>query len=152
MDRNFALPIARKTCGGLRPNGKVLHRSGIGVLFARQHLSSHVFGQLDVINADRTGVASCQINLTFIGEDEFARELRGIRMLAVLVENRRIAAHYAAFRRNHDFKAVAVNLIAVVERIEIPQHTDFNFPFFEIGHTGSTIERRPCLAILAKKS
>ena len=54
-------------------------------------------------------------------------------MLGPLIQNRRVAARDRPFGGDQHLKAVAVDLIAVVQSIKVPEHTDFDFTLFEVG-------------------
>ncbi len=101
------------------------------VLLGRQQLGLDVVRQRQMLGADRARIAARQVDLAGVGEDVFARQLGGVRVLGVFVDDGGVAGGDRAVRRDQHFKTGFVDLIAVVQAVEVPHHANLHFPFLQ---------------------
>ena len=85
IDNDFFLPELRQLLGSLFPRSGVFDGCHIFILLVRQQLGLNFRRQLQVLCANRSGVAVGQVGLTSIAEDKLAGQLGSVRVLAYLL-------------------------------------------------------------------
>ena len=87
-----------------------------------------------MLGTNRARIAFRQVDLAFIRQDVFTRQLGGVRMFSVFIDDGAVARSDGTVGRDHHFVAVFVDLIAVVQTVKVPHHRHLNFAFFNVGN------------------
>ncbi|RMS06994.1 hypothetical protein ALP73_05277 [Pseudomonas coronafaciens pv. garcae] len=120
----------RQGLGRLLPRIRVDDRLGILVLVLRQQFGLNGLRQLEVLYADRTRIAFGQPDLTGIAERVLTRQLGGVRVFGVFVDNGGVPGNHRAIRRDQHYVVVRIGHLGLVAQpVEVPDHTHFDFAF-----------------------
>ena len=134
VDDDFFLPQLWQGFGGFLPGSGIFDRRYVLVLLVWQQLFLHVFGQLEVFSANRPRIASRQVGLARITEDEFAGQLGRVRVLGLFIDEGGVTRNHRAIGGDQHHVIIGVSHFCLVaQAIEIPDHADFHFTFFHRG-------------------
>ncbi|CAI8924280.1 hypothetical protein EMIT0180MI3_360032 [Priestia megaterium] len=134
IDDDFFLPLLRQRLGGLFPRVGVFDRRDLFVLFVRQQLGLDLFRQSQMLGANWTGVAFCQVDLASVAEDVFAGQFGGVRVLGVFVDDGGVAGNHRAIGWNQHGVVIRIRHLGLVaQAVEVPDHADFDFTLFHGG-------------------
>ncbi len=98
-----------------------------------------------MLYANRARIAFCQPDLTRVAEGVLTRQLGGVRVFGILVDDGGVAGNHRAVRRDqHDVIIGFGHLGFVAQAIEVPDHTDFDFAFLD-GLNGRVGQRQTLL-------